>query len=133
MTCPMNLMWTSDPLKRYPDGYRAIFHMLPIGYKKPGLLTSKQDAERGARDVSSDFISIDGRRRTCWSFRLSCTPAIFISKTQSHKHVLYEAVVLSVMLAGFLLKTLLKDLCRRGSKQTVTNLCSTHMLIHLFI
>lgn len=55
----MNLTW-SFPLKRYP---RAIFHRLPNLYKKPDRSQVNRMQGRGAGDVSSDFISIEGRRK----------------------------------------------------------------------
>lgn len=97
---------SSDPVKRYPDWYKVIFHTLPFCYKKPDSTQVNRTQSGGAGDVSSDFISIEGRRKIWWSRalpRLSKSP-YGLQESHSHfyyhntkainKHILHEGVIL---------------------------------------
>lgn len=95
---------SSDPLKRYPDWYRGIFHMLPICYKKPdsSQVNRMQSGGRGHefwlhfnRRKKKDLMALWLQETHC-HFLLSKHKAI-------NKHVLYKGGChsLSIMLLGF--------------------------------
>lgn len=64
----MSLMWSFPliPLKRYPDCYTAIFHMLPIRYKKPDS-SQVNRMQSGGGGGCERWFSIEGRRKIWWS------------------------------------------------------------------